>query len=141
MTPAAPPPDSKSISQILSEARSHLKRITPSQALLELQAPATPSSAPVLLVDIRPAAQRAAEGEIAGSLIVERNVLEWRFDPRCEARLEVADRYDLRVIVMCQEGYTSSLAAKALQELGLGNATDLEGGYRAWKEGSFPEGV
>lgn len=138
---AAPPPGSKSISQILTEARSHLKRITPTQALAELQAPATPFSAPVLLVDIRPAAQRAAEGEIVGSLVIERNVLEWRFDPRCEGRLGVADRYDLRVIVMCQEGYTSSLAAKALQDLGLENATDLEGGYRAWKEGRFPEHI
>ena len=113
----------------------------PSQALSELQAPATSSSAPVLLVDIRPAAQRAAEGEIAGSLVIERNVLEWRLDPQCEARLGVADGYDLRVIVMCQEGYTSSLAAKALQDLGLENATDLEGGYRAWKEGGFPERI
>lgn len=141
MTRPASPPGSKGISQILTEVRSHLKRITPAQAVTELRAPTTASSAPVLLVDIRPAAQRAAEGEIAGSLIVERNVLEWRFDPRSEARLGVADRYDLRVIVMCQEGYTSSLAAKALQELGLENATDLEGGYRAWKEGGFPERI
>ena len=138
MTPPTPPPGSKSITQLLTEARSHLQRITPTQALVELQAPTTPSSAPVLLVDIRPAAQRAAYGGIAGSLVVERNVLEWRFDPRCEARLAVADRYDLRVLVMCQEGYTSSLAARALQELGLGNATDLEGGYRAWKESGLP---
>ena len=141
MASPTPPPGSKSISQILTEARSHLKRITPNQALTELQAPATPFAPPVLLVDIRPAPQRAAEGEIAGSLAIERNVLEWRFDPRCEARLAVADRYDLRVIVMCQEGYTSSLAARALQELGLENATDLEGGYHAWKQGSFPDRI
>ena len=68
-------------------------------------------------------------------------MLEWRFDPQCEARLGVADRYDLRVIVMCQEGYTSSLAARALQGLGLGRATDLEGGFRAWREGGLPGGI
>lgn len=65
-------------------------------------------------------------------------MLEWRFDPRCEARLAVADRYDLRVIVICQEGYMSSLAARALQELGLERATDVEGGFGAWKEGGLP---
>lgn len=68
-------------------------------------------------------------------------MLEWRFDPQSKARLAVADRYDLRVVVMCQEGYTSSLAAKALLDLGLWRATDLEGGYRAWREGGFPESI
>ena len=71
-----------------------------------------------MLVDIRPQAQRATEGEIPGALIVERNVLEWRFDPSSAARLPQAG-YDLRVIVFCSEGYTSSLAAAALQDLGL----------------------
>jgi rhodanese-related sulfurtransferase len=69
------------------------------------------------VVDIRPAAQRAAEGELPGALVVERNVLEWRFDPASDARLDVAD-HDLAVIVPCQEGYTSSLAAAVLQEPG-----------------------
>jgi len=88
-------------------------------------------------VDIRPAAQRAAEGEVSGALIVERNVLEWRFDPACTARLPQA-RYDLRVIIMCSEGYTSSLAAAALRQLGLRAATDLDGGYRAWAAAGLP---
>ncbi|HEY1178904.1 MAG TPA: rhodanese-like domain-containing protein, partial [Phytomonospora sp.] len=70
-------------------------------------------------------------------LVVERNVLEWRFDPRGEARLPVAD-YDLRVIVFCQEGYTSSLAASALLDLGLSGATDLAGGFAAWKAAGLP---
>lgn len=69
---------------------------------------------------------------------MERNVLEWRFDPRSDARLPIADRYDLRVVVFCQEGYTSSLAAKALQDLGLGRATDIDGGYKAWRDGGLP---
>ena len=84
-----------------------------------------------MVVDIRPAAQRAVEGELPGALVVERNVLEWRFDPTSASRLPIAD-YDLQVIVMCSEGYTSSLAAASLQDLGIHRATDLIGGYAAW---------
>jgi rhodanese-related sulfurtransferase len=91
-----------------------------------------------VLVDIRPQAQRSSWGEIPGALVVERNVLEWRFDPRSPARLPIADRYDLPVIVYCQEGYTSSLAAAALQELGLHRATDLAGGFVAWRAAGLP---
>jgi rhodanese-related sulfurtransferase len=83
-----------------------------------------------VVVDIRPAAQRAEHGDLPGALVVERNVLEWRFDPTSEAALRIADD-DLQVIVLCQEGYTSSLAAAALQDLGLYRATDVIGGYRA----------
>jgi rhodanese-related sulfurtransferase len=90
-----------------------------------------------VLVDIRPAAQRAEHGEIPGALIIERNVLEWRLDPRSDARLSFT-RYDLAVIVTCQEGYTSSLAAAALQDLGLSRATDLDGGFKAWQEAGLP---
>ncbi|KAG8890833.1 hypothetical protein FRB98_004878, partial [Tulasnella sp. 332] len=127
-----PPPGSKGIDQILAEARSHLKRLTPSEALAEVQ------NNHAILVDIRPLAQRAADGSIDNALIIERNVLEWRFDPRSDARLPIAGRYDLRVIVFCSEGYTSSLAAKSLQDLGLENATDMEGGYLAWREKGLP---
>ncbi|EGO02236.1 hypothetical protein SERLA73DRAFT_50061 [Serpula lacrymans var. lacrymans S7.3] len=134
--PLCPPPGSRSIDQILSDARSKLQRVTPQQAYEELHDPTFPM--PVFLVDIRPAAQREREGGIHGSLIIERNVLEWRFDPRCEARLAIADRYDLKIIVYCQEGYTSSLAAAALHELGLLNATDIIGGYAAWKAAGLP---
>ncbi|KIP01792.1 hypothetical protein PHLGIDRAFT_123034, partial [Phlebiopsis gigantea 11061_1 CR5-6] len=84
---------------------------------------------------------RAAEGAIAGALVVERNVLEWRFDPRSDARVPVADRYDLRVIVFCSEGYASSLAAASLRDLGLLNATDMVGGYKAWKAAGLPAEV
>jgi rhodanese-related sulfurtransferase len=92
----------------------------------------------VFLVDIRPAAQREQEGGIHGSLIIERNVLEFSLDPRSDARLSIVDRYDLRVIVFCQEGDASSLAAISLHELGLLNATDIIGGYAAWKEAGLP---
>ncbi|GAA3223777.1 rhodanese-like domain-containing protein [Dactylosporangium siamense] len=117
----------RSIDDILAAARARLVRLTPDEV---------PGDA--VLVDIRPAAQRAAEGEIPGALIVERNVLEWRFDPRSDARLPIADRYDLPVVVFCSEGYTSSLAAAALQDLGLHRATDLAGGFQAWKRAGLP---
>lgn len=93
-----------------------------------------------VLVDIRPAAQRAAESEVAGHLrplVVERNVLEWRFDPRHEARLPEAGS-GARVIVLCEEGYTSSLAADALVRLGVARATDVVGGFTAWRAAGLP---
>jgi rhodanese-related sulfurtransferase len=115
----------RSIDEVLAAARRRLDRLSPSQA-------ATAWAARAVLVDIRPAAQRLLEGELPGALLVERNVLEWRFDPASDARLGIAD-YDLQVVVLCQEGYTSSLAAAALQDLGLHRATDVIGGYAAWR--------
>ena len=91
-----------------------------------------------MLVDIRPAAQRAAQGEIPGSTIVERNHLEWRLDPFSDARLPWVTGYDHRIIVFCVDGYTSSLAAAALLDLGLHRATDVIGGYRAWVAEGLP---
>jgi rhodanese-related sulfurtransferase len=122
----------RTIDQVLADARAQLARVTPAQAHQE-------AAAGALLVDIRPQAQRAAEGEIPGALVVERNVLEWRFDPASSACLPQA-RYDLRIIVLCSEGYTSSLAAAALQDLGLSRATDLDGGVRAWLRDGLPTG-
>ena len=84
------------------------------------------------------AAQRADEGEVPGSAIIERNHLEWRLDPSNEARLPWVTGYDHRVIVICQEGYTSSLAAAALHDLGLHRATDVAGGFRAWEAAGLP---
>ena len=130
VTTSAPSAGRRTIDQILAEARSRLQRVGPQQAARAVGEGA-------LLVDIRPAAQRAAEGEIPGALIVERNVLEWRFDPASAARLPQAS-YDLRVIVVCSEGYTSSLAAAALQDLGVRHATDLDGGFCAWQAAGLP---
>jgi rhodanese-related sulfurtransferase len=124
------PAGALTIDEVLARARTRLTRLSPAQARAAVDDGA-------VLVDIRPASQRAAEGEIPGALIVERNVLEWRFDPACEARLPVAS-YDLHVIVVCSEGYTSSLAAAALQELGVQLATDLAGGFRAWQAAGLP---
>ena len=128
----APPDGARTIDQVLAEARSRLDRLSPAAAMAA-------SRDGALIVDIRPAAQRVAEGEVPGSLVIERNVLEWRFDPASGARLPQA-RYDLRVIIMCSAGYTSSLAAAALQDLGLRNATDLDGGFLAWAAAGLPVG-
>ena len=111
---------------MLQQARARLDRLTPLEAE---QAQADGA----VIVDTRPAAQRAAEGELPGALLVERNVLEWRLDPTSEAALPIAD-YDLHVVVLCQEGYSSSLAAAALQDLGISRATDVIGGFAAWRE-------
>jgi rhodanese-related sulfurtransferase len=121
----------RGIDQVLAEARSRLRRVGPHQAEAEIRAGA-------LLVDIRPQARRAAEGEVPGGLRIERNVLEWRLDPASASRLPQARGHDIRVIIMCSEGYTSSLAAAALQDLGLVNATELAGGFRAWAAAGLP---
>ena len=124
------PPGALTIDAVLAVARSRLTRLSPAEADQAIQSGA-------LLVDIRPQAQREAEGEIPGATIIERNVLEWRFDPASAARLPVAS-YDLQVIIFCSEGYTSSLAAASLLDLGVGRATDLDGGFRAWQAAGLP---
>ena len=91
-----------------------------------------------VLVDIRPQGQRALEGTIPGALIIERNVLEWRLDPASSARLPIATGHDIQAIVFCSEGHTSSLAAAALQDLGLWRATDVIGGVHAWSAADLP---
>lgn len=120
------------IDQMLAAARARLDRLAPQDAYAQA------SSAGALLVDIRPAAQRASEGSIPGALVVERNVLEWRFDPTSSAKLDAATDHNVQVIVFCSEGYTSSLAAAALQELGLWRATDVIGGFQAWRAAGLP---
>jgi len=129
--PGARPPGARSVHEILAAARSRLTRVTPDQAFAETRTGA-------VLIDIRPAAQRAAEGEIPGSVVIERNHLEWRIDPESDARLPWVTGYGLRPIVICAEGYTSSLAAAALQELGFDRATDVAGGYLAWRAAGLP---
>jgi rhodanese-related sulfurtransferase len=120
----------RTIDDVLAQARSRLRRLGPQQA-------ADAVARGAALVDIRPAAQRLVEGEVPDSLVVERNVLEWRFDPSNSARLSIAD-HDLAVVVLCSEGYTSSLAAVALQDLGVHRATDVIGGFRAWQRAGLP---
>ncbi len=121
-----------SIEQVLSAARARLRRLSPDEAYEAV------AKTKAVLVDIRPEGQRAIEGRIAGALVVERNVLEWRFDPASSTRLPVATDHDLQVIVFCSEGYTSSLAAVALKDLGLWRATDVMGGFHAWRATGLP---
>ena len=125
------PAGARSIDELLADARTRIVRVTPHEAAVRVAAGG-------VLVDIRPAAQRAREGEVPGALIVERNVLEWRFDPLSDARLPQATGYDVDVIVLCSEGYTSSLAADALRSLGLHRATDVVGGFLAWERAGLP---
>lgn len=114
------------IDQMLAEARAQLRRISVAELPAALGRGA-------VLVDIRPQAQRDREGTLPGALVIERNVLEWRLDPSSSARLALATDHDVEWIVLCSEGYTSSLAAVSLRRLGLHRATDLIGGYRALK--------
>jgi rhodanese-related sulfurtransferase len=125
------PPGARSIDEVLADARSRLDRVEPEEAAARVAAGA-------LLVDTRPAFQREADGEVPGALVVERNHIEWRFDPASDARLPEATGYDVEVIVLCNEGYSSSLAADSLRSLGLHRATDVIGGYQGWRAAGLP---
>ena len=120
---------SSAVERMLEWAQSKLDRVRPEDLDAEVAAGA-------LVVDMRPESNRAAEGELPGALVVERIVLEWRLDPTSPWRLpeseRLAETYG-RVVLVCNEGYSSSLAALALRDLGLARATDLVGGYRAWR--------
>lgn len=121
----------RTIDDVLADARARLHRLAPLDAWEAVRRGA-------LLVDIRPAAQRATEGEVPQAVVIERNVLEWRLDPASDHRIPAATGYDLRVVVLCSEGYTSSLAAAALADLGLHRATDVVGGFHAWAAAGLP---
>jgi rhodanese-related sulfurtransferase len=117
------------VDEMLDDARSRLTRVGPREAAQLMDEGAK-------LVDIRPAWQRAGTGEIPGSIVIERNHLEWRLHPRSDSRLPQASPGQ-HWIVICTEGYTSSLAADALESIGV-TATDVVGGYRAWREAGLP---
>ena len=119
------------IDELLERVRAGLDRLDPRQAW---QAAADGA----LLVDIRYAALRERDGLIPGALVVERNELEWRLDPQGSHRAPQATSHDLQVVVVCNEGYASSLAAESLRQLGLHRATDLIGGFQAWKAEGLP---
>ncbi|MCU1491957.1 MAG: sulfurtransferase [Acidimicrobiaceae bacterium] len=113
------------IESLLERTRSELDRVEVAELSREMAEGA-------LLVDIRPEINRALEGEIPEALVIDRNVLEWRLDPTSPDRIPQADRLGRRIIVFCNDGYASTLAAASLRDLGLERATDLAGGYRAW---------
>jgi rhodanese-related sulfurtransferase len=117
--------DGSAIACLLDRCRQALDRVEPA----DLEAVA---AAGALVIDMRPVQQRLRDGELPGALVVDRNVLEWRLDPTSPHRLAVADDPDRRIVLVCNEGYSSSLAAHTLQQLGLRRATDLAGGYTAW---------
>jgi len=112
------------IDALLAQARAVLDRVEPEDLDDELAAGA-------VLIDIRPVEQRQRDGELTGAIIIDRNVLEWRLDPTSPDRLPVASSADIRYILVCNQGYSSSLAAATLRDLGLSRATDLVGGFQA----------
>ena len=114
-----------SIDRILADARASLERVQAADLDAEMAAGA-------LVVDTRPVEQRERDGELPGAVVVDRNVLEWRLDPTSPDRIPEATDVGRRIIVVCNEGYSSSLAAATLRQLGLERATDLAGGYQAW---------
>lgn len=117
------------VDELLADARSRLARQTPQAAAMEIARGAR-------MVDIRPAAQRLADGEVPGAVIIERNHLEWRLDPSSDARVPAAQPGQFWIVI-CQDGYTSSLAADSLQSIGV-PATDVEGGFTAWRAAGLP---
>ncbi|MFE9536688.1 rhodanese-like domain-containing protein [Streptomyces sp. NPDC006691] len=124
-------PEPVGIDALLERVRADLDRVTAREAFAE-------AAGGALLVDIRYAALRERDGLIPGALVVERNELEWRLDPQGSHRAAEATGHDLRVVVVCNEGYASSLAAVSLRQLGLYRATDLIGGFQAWRAAGLP---
>ena len=114
------------IDELLEEARTGMDRVTPAQLGDEI-------SRGALVIDIRPEADRLREGLLPGAIVIERNVMEWRLDPSSPDRIDAANDVAKRIVLFCNEGYASTLAARSLNALGLFRATDLEGGYRAWQ--------
>jgi rhodanese-related sulfurtransferase len=129
---ATAPSGGTGIDELLERERTHLVRLTARQTA------DAAAAGDALLIDIRYAALRDRDGTVPGALVVERNELEWRLDPLCDYKLPEATGHDLRVVVLCNEGYASSLAARSLQALGLHRATDLVGGFQAWAEAGLP---
>jgi rhodanese-related sulfurtransferase len=128
---APAPAGRRSVDELLTRARAALPGRVPADGLDAAFARGA------LVVDIRPVEQRTRDGELPGAVVIDRNVLEWRLDPSCPHRIPEIDGYDREIVLVCNEGYQSSLAAATLQELGLRRATDLDGGFQAlpprWK--------
>jgi rhodanese-related sulfurtransferase len=119
------------IDDVLAAARARLRRLDPTEA-------AEAAGSGARLVDTRPQFQRHADGEIPGAIIIERNHLQWRLDPTSAGRIPEATDHDIAWLVLCDQGYSSSLAAASLQLIGLRNATDIIGGFQAWKAAGLP---
>ncbi len=122
--------DPVTVDELLAEARASLARLTPGEALAAVDAGA-------IMVDIRPTEQRERDGHLPGARVIPRNVLEWRLDPHSEHRDPDVAHTDRPVIVVCDAGYQSSLAAATLRRLGL-DATDVIGGVQSWRADGLP---
>jgi rhodanese-related sulfurtransferase len=114
-----------SIEDLLAAARAQLDRVAPTSLAAEIERGA-------VIVDIRPVEQRARDGALPSAIVIDRNVLEWRLDPDCEHHIAEISNCDTRIVIACNEGYQSSLAAAQLRQLGLHRTTDLIGGFQAW---------
>lgn len=119
------------IDGVLADARQGPARLTPAETRAAVRRGA-------LLVDTRTEAQRREQGELPGALVIDRTVLEWRLDPRSDARIPEATGSDFEVVVVCRQGYSSSLAAASLRTVGLHRATDMVGGVEAWLAAGLP---
>jgi rhodanese-related sulfurtransferase len=119
------------IDYVLAKARAGVRRMTPEETLAAGRRGA-------LVVDARTEAQRREQGEIPGAIVIDRTVLEWRLDPLSGARIPEAVGYDVEIVVICRQGYSSSLAAESLRSVGLWRATDMIGGVEAWQEAGLP---
>ena len=122
-------PAARGLDAVLAASRAGVHRLSPRE-LVEARG--------ALVVDTRTEAQRRRQGELPGAVVIDRTVLEWRLDPAGEHRIPEATGYDLQVVVVCRQGYSSSLAAASLRSIGLHRATDLEGGVEAWIAAGLP---
>jgi rhodanese-related sulfurtransferase len=121
----------RGVEDLLAASRAGIRRLTPAETVLA-------AARGALVVDTRTEAQRRRQGELPGALVIDRTVLEWRLDPASDARIPEATGYDVEVVVVCRQGYSSSLAAASLRALGLHRATDLAGGVEAWLADGLP---
>ncbi len=121
----------RGIDAVLADSRAGMARLSPAEVVAA-------QARGALVVDTRTEAQRRRQGELPGAVVIDRTVLEWRLDPACDHRDAELASYDRRVILMCDEGYQSSLAAATLKELGIENATDMIGGFQAWIDAGLP---
>jgi rhodanese-related sulfurtransferase len=131
MSLQAPAEQLRGIDTVLAESRIGVRRLAPAEAFAAVRDGA-------LIIDTRTPAQRGEQGELPRALVIDRTVLEWRLDPASDARIPEATGYELDIIVVCRQGYSSSLAAASLRAVGLFNATDMVGGVDAWLAAGLP---
>jgi len=131
MSEVARPPGARTIDELLAAVRARIDRVRPREV------PAR-TAVGALLVDTRPWEQRHRDGAVPGAVVIDRNVLEWRLDPASPHRIPQVTGYDLEVIVLCNEGYSSSLVADTLRTLGLTRTVDVIGGFVAWAAAGLP---